>query len=711
MFKYTKIPLAIVVVITVFVLGIFSFGRTPALANFVQNAWQGYKLTSGLIGYWSFDGRDVDWTQNKAFDRSTSGNNGIFTNMATATAPTVGKMGQGVTLDGTDDQVLVPSFNTSLTSATFAGWVNLASKGSYDGIVFSRGTNTSGMNLNSTGGLGYTWNSAANTYSWEGGPTIPTGMWVFVSIVIEPAVATAYVGDVAGNFSSSTNAVSHSASTLDDLKFGIDEFAARFLDGKIDDVRVYNRALSPDEIKRLYLMGASLKTNVAHRDELTSGLVGYWSFDGKDMNSDTAYDRSGSGIDGTLYSGVTKTLGKIGQALLFDGGNNAYVLLPNSAGPSVSTNGTFSAWVNTAGDPGHLQTILQEYNASAYGVRLLSGTRNLAYTNNAGTSDSGYAIPVNTWTLVTVTISNGAGVFYVDGQQIGTFSRTTQGGNYVAISWGNAGSTSFNGKIDEVRIYNRALSADEVKRLYLMGASTKMNVSHRDELTSGMAGYWTFNGKDMNLASSTKEVNDVSGNDNHGDWKEHATTTTVGMVGQGIQFDGIDDLVSIPDGISKTLDLDVGDTESLTLEGWFYRNTSGTVDVLLGKRNGTFAAQVGYEVHIATDGTLTFEVSDGTDEYALDSVTSVATGQWYHFAIAWDPNSAANTEIYINGVADGATDTGTIGNIGDLSNARVLAIGTLSDGTFPFDGRLDDIHVYKRALSPDEIKRLYLMGK
>src|SRR3989338_6317626 len=51
---------------------------------------------------------------------------------------------------------------------------------------------------------------------------------------------------------------------------------------------------------------------------LISGLVGYWSFDGKDMAGNTAYDRSGNANNGTLTNGPVRTIGKIGQGLRFE---------------------------------------------------------------------------------------------------------------------------------------------------------------------------------------------------------------------------------------------------------------------------------------------------------------------------------------------------------------------------------------------------------
>jgi hypothetical protein len=70
-----------------------------------------------------------------------------------------------------------------------------------------------------------------------------------------------------------------------------------FANGSIGDVRIYNRALSKDEIKRLYNMGGTVKLNTARADNsLAQGLVGWWTFDGKDLTSTTAIDRANPAV-------------------------------------------------------------------------------------------------------------------------------------------------------------------------------------------------------------------------------------------------------------------------------------------------------------------------------------------------------------------------------------------------------------------------------
>src|SRR3989344_6109894 len=76
---------------------------------------------------------------------------------------------------------------------------------------------------------------------------------------------------------------------------------------------------------------------------LNSGLVGYWSFDGPDMNATQALDRAGQGNNGTLTNGPKPTLGRLGQALSFDGVDD-YVT-KSSANGTTNTPVSASAWI------------------------------------------------------------------------------------------------------------------------------------------------------------------------------------------------------------------------------------------------------------------------------------------------------------------------------------------------------------------------------
>jgi len=154
---------------------------------------------------------------------------------------------------GSPDAVLISTFDADILPATITAWIYADTLTACDGLVFSRGTNVSGINITACSDgtrMGYHWNDAASTYNWVGGPTVPSNEWIFVALVVESTQATAYVGSSSG-LSSATNVVAHATSTIDDLKFGEDENGTRHFDGRIDEVRIYNRALNFTEIQKM----------------------------------------------------------------------------------------------------------------------------------------------------------------------------------------------------------------------------------------------------------------------------------------------------------------------------------------------------------------------------------------------------------------------------------------------------------------------------
>jgi hypothetical protein len=131
----------------------------------------------------------------------------------------------------------------------------------YTGIVFSRdGSTTAGLNFGMGPGgwgdinheLSYTWNDRPATWDWHSGLIVPDGEWVFVALVVEPTKATMYLNDA-----SATNVLNHDIEEFDGVtRIGHDAYHSktRFFNGTIDDVRIYNRALSAEEIRQFYQM-------------------------------------------------------------------------------------------------------------------------------------------------------------------------------------------------------------------------------------------------------------------------------------------------------------------------------------------------------------------------------------------------------------------------------------------------------------------------
>lgn len=174
-------------------------------------------------------------------------NNGTLTN-----SPTFNSANRGsIVFDGVDDFVQI-SASLNITTATFVVWLRRnGNQNTYDGILFSRGTNITGISFYTSNQLGYTWNNAVNTYTWNSSLIVPDLTWCMCAISITSNSATAYLYQSTG-LTTATNIVSHTSTILDDIKIGQDDFGSRFFTGDIAQAQIYNRALTSTEILQNY---------------------------------------------------------------------------------------------------------------------------------------------------------------------------------------------------------------------------------------------------------------------------------------------------------------------------------------------------------------------------------------------------------------------------------------------------------------------------
>ncbi|MSR63357.1 MAG: hypothetical protein EXS08_13020 [Planctomycetes bacterium] len=174
---------------------------------------------------------------------------GVALNGAGATP----SLGTSVTLDGTNDRIELPALNLASNHVTITGWLKRnGAQQAWAGVAFSRaGSTVAGLNFGTANELRYHWNGGS--YDWDSGLVVPDGQWVFVALVVEPTQATLYLGQ-GGTLTSATNAIAHGLEEFDGkLVLGRDPgFTTRNLKGGLDDVRVYDHALSPSELEALY---------------------------------------------------------------------------------------------------------------------------------------------------------------------------------------------------------------------------------------------------------------------------------------------------------------------------------------------------------------------------------------------------------------------------------------------------------------------------
>ncbi len=137
---------------------------------------------------------------------------------------------------------------------TYVAWIHGHGVAEMSGIVYSRnmpgGWIGTGINWGPGDTLHYAWNTnSPQVYTWDGGPKMPRDKWAMVALAIEPTRATAYVYTDESGLKQSVNELPHRVQNVNTIRIGWDSITAyRYFRGFIDDVRIYNYALSRTEL-------------------------------------------------------------------------------------------------------------------------------------------------------------------------------------------------------------------------------------------------------------------------------------------------------------------------------------------------------------------------------------------------------------------------------------------------------------------------------
>lgn len=204
--------------------------------------------------------------------------------------------------------------------------------------------------------------------------------------------------------------------------------------------------------------------------DIISNLDLHWNFD--DGSGSSAADASGNGLTGTLNNSPTWTLGPIGGAVVFNGSNSNV----SRAAYTMPTTGTFAAWLRPtrAWNSGISETPWRFGAGNVFDFTKFADNKLYAGFLNGGTDYRANVTALSNWLpyawqhfAVTWT-SGGATTLYRNGAAIGSTADTnsTLVAGTLRVGSSDTQTLGFSGMIDDVRIYSRALSADDVAALY-----------------------------------------------------------------------------------------------------------------------------------------------------------------------------------------------------------------------------------------------------
>ena len=457
------------------------------------------RAKSGLVGMWSFDAQDMAGTN--AYDKSTSFATGTITGTVTRVT---GKLGQAISVDGSSRYVTINHQNSinfaNTDDFTIGFWTKFNPQTVSSAIILEKWDGTAGgysytVRANSDGTIFFARYDGGNAPQVSSLTSISDNKWhnVVVEHIRSSKTMLIYIDGVRDN--SSTYTTLNTITSTSNLCIGrrCDGNAQTLFNGSIDDLRIYNRALSAAEVKQLYNLGAS-KVNASTNARAKTNLVGMWSFNAQDMAGTDAYDKSTSFATGTL-SGTTlptRVVGKTGQALNFDG-STSYVTIADQSALKPSATMTLSAWVRprtVSTVSGNINSIVEKgnVNTAGYGIFSANGNQFCGFVKLSGGLYGGAStntFNLGKWHNVTIVVDTNVSSIlklYVNGVQetlvditstcdLSTSASGSISDDTSALTFGaRTGTGSFyDGRVDDVRLYNYALSAAEVKRLYNLG--------------------------------------------------------------------------------------------------------------------------------------------------------------------------------------------------------------------------------------------------
>ena len=420
------------------------------------------------------------------------------------------------------------------------------------------------------------------------------------------------------------------------------------------------------------------------QNTIIPGLLGWWKMDDAVLSTlrDSYGDHDAAVFNRPTDRGVP---GKNGNAISFDG-INGYAEITGFKGVVGTASRTCTAWIKT---PGTAQnSVILGWGGQQW-VFGLFGTGELTVYAGGPYIKTTRFVNDNRWHHVAAVMTDdgspdaGEIKLYIDGLLQTTVKAAgainTPQANDVLIGAFSAGAPAgfFNGLIDDVRIYDRALDGQEIAEIaWLSGLQFE-----------GLVGYWALNESAGSLAvdSAATHNNGALINMDNNDW-------VAGKTGNALNFDGTNDYVEI------TGYKGVSGAASRTCAAWI--KTPGTA------QNSVILGWGGQQWVFGLFGTGELTVYAGGPYIKTTGV--VNDNQWHHVAaVMTDDGSpdAGEIMLYVDGLLQ--TTANSPGVI-DTPQTNDVLIGAFSTGTPAgfFNGLLDDVKIYNRALSGPEVLEL-----
>lgn len=425
---------------------------------------------------------------------------------------------------------------------------------------------------------------------------------------------------------------------------------------------------------------------------LTTNLVSYWKLD---ESSGNASDSVGSNTL-TNNNGVTYSAGKLGNGANFVDASSQSL---SATALSLVTNAwTFGGWFNPSATDTSNKTFFS-YAPTSGSINkiqiegLVSGNIRCLAFNSSGTLCKDYRTTVNlsasVWSHVAMTWDGSTLKVYINGIESGVTKVTdtsltnTNTSRSFALGQEVSSTNYWNGSIDEVGVWSRALTADEVSQLYNSNRALAYPLT-APTLYGGVA-YYKLDESSGNASDSigTKTLTN-----------NNSATYSAGKINNG---------VNLASASSQYLrNASVSGYTSWSVSFWFKPTTNqDQIPVTLDDVGSNRIFQFFFN---ATQVNVSGWTSGGTQKNTSLTNHGMSTGTWYFWTATWD--SAGNLTLYKNGSS--IASVATTGN--NKATSSTFNIGRAEDSTYYTNGSIDEVGYWSRALTSTEVTTLYNLG-
>ena len=484
---------------------------------------------------------------------------------------------------------------------------------------------------------------------------------VFVNGELKTAESAEYT-----NFSTASITISEASNNCPDGN----------MPGAIDEVKIFDRALSDEEVLKEY--------NLTRTD-----MVLFLPFDG---NAD---DESGKENNGTVNGAglIQDRFGIQNSAYSFNGFDNFITIEDNSLLFSDSL--TISWWYNVDEYRSGENVVIGWVDGGHRYQQFFTGNQ-LSYLNGYNVNQPAILFnptynlsELNVWKNVVVTYkktseSTSTSAIYVDGELKQSDNHNLAMDYVPGINFfigKNHTGNYFKGSLDDFRIYNRVLNDQEIIALF------NDSSTYHPPVNDTMVAYYAFNGN----------ANDGSGNQNNGiNYNGVFTKDRYGNDESSIYFNGIDSYV---EGSNPGNNLPAGNSPR-TFSAWIKENSFHPWGNNIFHYGLDQAAPTNF--HFYTTNNI--RIGNGYDYGVVFGNTTIVDSTWHFVTGVYNGGTEHTASVYVDGKLDG---TGVISSEPNTILGSNWKIGRFITGSNNFDGNIDELKIYNLALTGQQIWEMY----